>query len=560
VLGVATLFAFGDQSLSFLLWCTMRRSAVPRKRTSAAASLTGDNSTTFKPPRRVTPKLAGMDLSALGHDDEPESPVSPPRAVVPSPSTPALHDGSGSTPSSVPKRTFARRVPAGNFKAPTRLAQAPERPPSPPSPRPQTPGVTPILRQVSVTVGASGSNVTQHSSERDGLISPVLPEPPLRRKKSVTIVPPTSPRLTRSVSRSRASRENSDGLVTPQRSTEMATVVCAPESVLPPSPPRIRRPNLSSSAPTQDMKPPDSPVLVDAASLIPPDSDDDVDYYGSAGSNDGLWASASPAVYPSTSSQYHLLASMSVTPSRGRVLSSLASPTGSEQVVLSGSGTLIGSGSVTSCLSARSQTPFGSSVVMSQAVETGEFGDYNAATQHAPACVVRPSVVGGDYVTNPNLNTSLVSPVPAAIRSSVNSVEMIDGDVAVFSPPPTAGPLLRPPIQPSPAQTPTASLPSTPLPSVLPREVRTVLSILPHLPDVVCAYSRAGITSLYPWQSDCVSFPDVLAGRNLLYTAPTSGGKTLVAEVSAAGFVFRCCACYACVATSPCSCSWSTGS
>ena len=37
--------------------------------------------------------------------------------------------------------------------------------------------------------------------------------------------------------------------------------------------------------------------------------------------------------------------------------------------------------------------------------------------------------------------------------------------------------------------------------------------------------------SLYRWQEECLATPGVLAGRNLVYCAPTSGGKSLVAEV-----------------------------
>ncbi|KAI8918529.1 hypothetical protein DFJ77DRAFT_298418 [Powellomyces hirtus] len=50
--------------------------------------------------------------------------------------------------------------------------------------------------------------------------------------------------------------------------------------------------------------------------------------------------------------------------------------------------------------------------------------------------------------------------------------------------------------------------------------------------DIVTAYSRCGITSLYPWQAECLQLDGVLAGsRNLLYSAPTSGGKSLVADI-----------------------------
>ena len=44
--------------------------------------------------------------------------------------------------------------------------------------------------------------------------------------------------------------------------------------------------------------------------------------------------------------------------------------------------------------------------------------------------------------------------------------------------------------------------------------------------------SSLGINSIYPWQSSCLLGHGLLAGeRNLVYTAPTGGGKSLVADV-----------------------------
>ena len=50
---------------------------------------------------------------------------------------------------------------------------------------------------------------------------------------------------------------------------------------------------------------------------------------------------------------------------------------------------------------------------------------------------------------------------------------------------------------------------------------------------VVNKYAIAGISKMFPWQIECLGIDDgkVLRGGNLIYSAPTSGGKTLVAEM-----------------------------
>lgn len=51
----------------------------------------------------------------------------------------------------------------------------------------------------------------------------------------------------------------------------------------------------------------------------------------------------------------------------------------------------------------------------------------------------------------------------------------------------------------------------------------------------VAAYATAGVKCLYPWQRDCLLhfYGAALKGHSLVFTAPTSGGKTLIAEILA---------------------------
>lgn len=52
------------------------------------------------------------------------------------------------------------------------------------------------------------------------------------------------------------------------------------------------------------------------------------------------------------------------------------------------------------------------------------------------------------------------------------------------------------------------------------------------LPDqLVQNFASLGIEQIYPWQKNCLKGPGILAGdRNLVYCAPTGGGKSLVAD------------------------------
>ena len=56
-------------------------------------------------------------------------------------------------------------------------------------------------------------------------------------------------------------------------------------------------------------------------------------------------------------------------------------------------------------------------------------------------------------------------------------------------------------------------------------------------PAAIAGLARCGLRDMYAWQGACLQLPGVLAGeRNLVFTAPTSAGKSLVADV----LVLRC--------------------
>ncbi|CAN2387729.1 DNA polymerase A domain, partial [Pristimantis euphronides] len=48
---------------------------------------------------------------------------------------------------------------------------------------------------------------------------------------------------------------------------------------------------------------------------------------------------------------------------------------------------------------------------------------------------------------------------------------------------------------------------------------------------VLDKYSSLGVVQMFEWQAECLMQGQVLGGKNLVYSAPTSAGKTLVAEL-----------------------------
>lgn len=50
--------------------------------------------------------------------------------------------------------------------------------------------------------------------------------------------------------------------------------------------------------------------------------------------------------------------------------------------------------------------------------------------------------------------------------------------------------------------------------------------------EIADSYIKKGLNNLYQWQVECIKTSNVLNGDNLVYCAPTGGGKTLIAELS----------------------------
>ncbi|KAF7378835.1 hypothetical protein HZH66_015069 [Vespula vulgaris] len=60
-------------------------------------------------------------------------------------------------------------------------------------------------------------------------------------------------------------------------------------------------------------------------------------------------------------------------------------------------------------------------------------------------------------------------------------------------------------------------------------------------PIILQKYEAKGISQMFPWQVECLSNCKVIQGRkNILYSAPTSAGKTLVAEILLLKTVLEC--------------------
>ncbi|KAG8228532.1 hypothetical protein J437_LFUL008989, partial [Ladona fulva] len=58
--------------------------------------------------------------------------------------------------------------------------------------------------------------------------------------------------------------------------------------------------------------------------------------------------------------------------------------------------------------------------------------------------------------------------------------------------------------------------------------------------SILKKYEEMGVKDMFQWQVECLSNQLVLSGKNLIYSAPTSAGKTLVAELLTIKTVIEC--------------------
>lgn len=70
------------------------------------------------------------------------------------------------------------------------------------------------------------------------------------------------------------------------------------------------------------------------------------------------------------------------------------------------------------------------------------------------------------------------------------------------------------------------------IPSIIETQDRLKLAYWGLPLTILRKYESRGVTSMFQWQVECLSMPDIIEnGKNLVYSAPTSAGKTLVSEI-----------------------------
>lgn len=64
-----------------------------------------------------------------------------------------------------------------------------------------------------------------------------------------------------------------------------------------------------------------------------------------------------------------------------------------------------------------------------------------------------------------------------------------------------------------------------------PRHITNVCRDMKLPLHIAESYAKLGVETLYDWQYDCIHKSGVLTNENIVYCAPTSGGKTLISEL-----------------------------
>jgi len=64
-----------------------------------------------------------------------------------------------------------------------------------------------------------------------------------------------------------------------------------------------------------------------------------------------------------------------------------------------------------------------------------------------------------------------------------------------------------------------------------PNSIGNICRTLQLPAEIQRSYGNFGVKQVYDWQRECLYTTQILDGNNLVYCAPTSGGKTLVAEL-----------------------------
>ncbi|KAM9314831.1 DNA polymerase theta [Pholidichthys leucotaenia] len=186
--------------------------------------------------------------------------------------------------------------------------------------------------------------------------------------------------------------------------------------------------------------------------------------------------------------------------------------------------------------------------------ESEEIGQENNHVTSESACVNVPpcqeilSSQHPDSSTFEKVSPRRKSSAHSKINNTADAAPDVSRDYILFSPTHIAAAVKRAKLQRSLQNQSTSVLT---VPSGL--ELSTFSDTLPQLGVVLCApveqaeklllsswglpkpvlerYQKHGVTHMFEWQAQCLTVGQVLQGGNLVYSAPTSAGKTLVSEL-----------------------------